>query len=297
MDKKIKQIIKSAIDLHFHIGPEIIPRKYNDIQKLIKNQKGKIAGMALKNHFYPTSLFINQFSDFNDFTLIGSIVLNNFVGGFNPEAVYAASIISKSPIIVWFPTIDADNFLSKSKFEIPWEWVKKKDFQARRSKTIKGISVFDKKRQLTKESISVLKMIKKTSSILATGHISWQESKKLVETALAIGVKKIIITHPIYQRINMPIKTQKYLASLGCFIETCYSMYSIDKISIKKITNQIREIGEDKMIITSDVGQNFSENPNLALEKFARLLIGERIGINQLKKMLIDNPNQIINCS
>ena len=294
MNKNIKDLIRSSIDLHYHIGPEIIPRKFDNVISLIKNQNNKIRGIALKNHFYPTVPFIKKVKKNNNLILIGSVVLNNFVGGLNPEAIYAASLINRAPIIVWFPTINAKNFLEKTKYEIAKEWVQQKDFKARLSKDVKGIYIFDKKGNLNKKTFEVLEAIKKTNSILATGHISWQESKKLVKEALSIGIRRIIITHPIYQKINMPINVQTELGIMGCFIEVCYSMYSIDKIPIDKIVFQIKEIGYKNIILTSDVGQKFSPDPSVALYKFSNLLLNEGITLNMLYKMLVKNPRKII---
>ena len=48
-----KEIIKNAVDLHVHIGPESIPRKFT-LPDLVKYEKGKIRGIAVKNHFFPT---------------------------------------------------------------------------------------------------------------------------------------------------------------------------------------------------------------------------------------------------
>ncbi|MBI5123177.1 hypothetical protein HZA75_04950 [Candidatus Roizmanbacteria bacterium] len=294
MNLTIDQIIKSSIDLHYHIGPEVIPRKFDDVISLIKNQNNKIRGIALKNHFYPTVPFIEKIKKNNNLILIGSVVLNNFIGGLNPEVIYAASLINRVPIIVWFPTISAKNFLEKTKYEIAPEWVNKKNFKARLSKDVKGIYILDQKNNLNKKTFEVLKAIKKTNSILATGHISWQESKKLVKEALSIGIRRIIITHPIYQKINMPINIQKKLGIMGCFIEICYSMYSIDKIPIDKIVFQIKKIGYKNIILSSDVGQKFSPDPGIALYKFSNLLLNEGITLNMLYKMLVENPKKVI---
>ena len=283
---KIKDIIKQSIDIHVHIGPEIIPRKFT-VSDLIKSEKGKIRGMVLKNHFYPTSPFIAEISDSEDLILFGGIVLNNSVGGLNPEAIYSSSLIIDKPIMVWFPTINAANFLNKSEFEIAPELVNKKEFKARKAKDVKPV-------KLDKKIIAVLKTIKTTNSILATGHISWAESVALIDLALKIGIKKIVITHPIYQRIDMPIKVQKDLAKKGCFIEQSYSMYVIDKIPIAEIANQIKEVGSQSVILSSDVGQTFSPSPSKALEKFATLLEKGEITRNALYQMLVKNPRTLL---
>ena len=290
---ELKDIIRRAIDIHIHIGPEIIPRKYT-VESLVKIEAGKIGGLVLKNHFYPTQPFINEVKSTKAVQLFGGVVLNNAVGGMNPEVIYNASLLSDNkPIIVWFPTINAKNFLEKSEFEIAPEWIKKKSFMARKSTNIKPVAVTENNR-LTNAAILVLKEIKKCNAVLATGHISWKESVLVVNKAISMGLQKIVITHPIYQRIEMPVRVQKELVQKGCFIEQSFSMYSIDKIPIKKIAKQIQEVGTKSVILSSDVGQTFSPPPSEALLQFSTLLKNDGINENQLFNMMITNPKKLL---
>lgn len=291
MKNKLKDIVRQAIDIHLHIGPEIIPRRYT-VETLVAGEKEKLGGAVLKNHFYPTQPFVNEVKNKKGLILFGAIALNNSVGGMNPEGIYASSLLSDKPITVWFPTINAENFLQKSEFEIAPEWVRKNGFTERRSKDVKPVLV-TKNGKLTKESVSVLKSIKKYNAVLATGHISWKESRILVDQAIKEGVKQIVITHPIYQYINMPTTVQKELAKKGCFIEQSYSMYSIDKIPISRIAKQIKVVGNKSIILSSDVGQAFNLTPSQALLDFADLLSKEGITENELFEMLVVNPKKL----
>lgn len=293
MKNKLKEIIKQTIDIHVHIGPEIIPRKYT-VEKLLKEEAGKIGGFVLKNHFYATSPFIAEVKNNKNLKIFGSVALNNSVGGLNSEAIYGASIISEKPIMVWLPTINAENFLSQCKYEIAPEWVQKKNFQARYSKNIKAVKV-TKNDKATKELVGVLKMIKKCMAILATGHIGWKESEIIIKEALKIGIKNILITHPIYQRIKMPLDTQKRLANLGCFIEQSYSMYAIDKIPLASIAAQIKGVGTKSVILSSDVGQTYSPPPSDALLQFSTLLAKEGFSDDEFYEMLVKNPKKLLN--
>lgn len=287
----IKKIIQRAIDIHVHIGPEIIPRKYT-VESLIREEKNKLGGCVLKNHFYPTSAFISEVKQ-NSLQLFGGIVLNNFVGGLNAEAIYAASLLSDKPIVVWLPTVNAKNFLNKSVYEIAPEWVQSKKFIGRKAKNIQGISVI-KNKKLIKAARDVLQMIKSVDGILATGHISAQETEMVIKEAKKIGIKRMVITHPIYQRIAMNVVLQKRLAELGCFIEQSYSMHSIDKIAIKDIAKQMREVGYKSVILSSDVGQPFSPSPSVALTNFTKLLLNEGISLEELETMLVKNPRKLL---
>ena len=284
--------VKEFIDLHVHIGPEIFPRKFT-VQTLIRKERGKINGMALKNHLYPTMPLINSVENDKEIVLIGSVTLNNYLGGLNPDAIYASAKISELPIIVWFPTINANNFLAQSKYEIAPEWVKDKNFISRKSSEVKPVEVLNKGK-LTVEAIECLRMIKKCKAVLATGHISSKETIILVREALILGIKKIIITHPIYQKITMSNKLQKKLANKGCFIEIPYSMYSIDKIPIEKIVEEIKSVGYKNTVLSSDMGQIYSLAPSVALKKFAELLILSGIKEEEIFTMLVKNPKKLL---
>ena len=291
-----QNILQQAIDLHIHIGPEIIPRKFT-LPELVDYEKGKLKGIGVKNHFFSTIAMGKQSAQDGSPSVINSVVLNHYVGGFNPDIIRASAELSEKTIIVWFPTLHTEEFLQSQKFEIPEEWIDPKmrrRLKLRPTEKIKALSVFDNGK-ISKEVKMVLYSIKENGAILATGHLSWQESYELVKFAIEkIGIKKIVITHPIYQKIDMPIKIQKELAELGALIEHCYSMYSIDKIPMDKIVQQIKDVGADNCILSSDVGQTFSKSPSEALTDFISLLKKEGVTENEIKTMLIKNPERLV---
>ena len=285
--------IKDFVDLHVHIGPEPIPRKFT-LETLVSEENGRIRGIGLKNHFYPTAPFIANLKNTIDLELIGSVVLNNYVGGLNPDVVYSTAKISERPIIVWFPTINADNYLKRSKYEIRPEWVDRR-FKSRLSSEIRGINVINSLGKLTEKALSVLKMIKDNNSILATGHISAAETEIVVAEALGLGIDKIIITHPMYQLIAMPIEKQIEISQTkGVYIEVPYSMYAIDKIGIHRLTKVIKKVNPSKVIISSDVGQINMPGPSAALEEFTLLLKENGIDEDSINRMGNTNPRKLI---
>lgn len=289
--------IKNFIDLHVHIGPEILPRKFT-VQTLVEAEQGKLSGMALKSHFYPTiplikSIGDNDIRDATKLILIGSVTLNNYVGGLNPDAIYASAKLSTLPIIVWFPTINAQNFLDNSEYEIPPEWVGN-GFVSRLSKNVKGITVL-KDGKLSLDALEVLQAIKENNCILATGHLAANEAALLVRKAVERGIKRIIITHPIYQRIDMNIKLQQELTRFeGVYVEHNYAMYLVDKIPLTEIAKQIKLVGAEKCIISSDLGQVNNPSPSAGLKEFCRLLLEEGITKAELKVMGEINPRKLL---
>ena len=290
MNEAIKKIVRNAYDLHVHVGPEIIPRKYT-AQSFAEAECSNLAGAVLKNHFYPTAA-MSECRDAKGVELFGSIVLNNSVGGMNGEAVYAASLVSRRPLIVWFPTINSEQFLKSNRYEIAPEWVKDKDLKLKAAKDVKPVRV-TKNGKLLPETKQVIEMIAAVKGVLATGHISAAESMLVAQYARSLHVP-VIVTHPVYQHIDMTIPQQKALAAIGCYLEQSYSMYSMDNIAISKIAQQIKLVGPFSVILSSDVGQMFSPPPSQALAEFASLLMGEGIVLKDIETMLIKNPKKLL---
>ena len=296
----ISSIVRDSIDMHYHIGPDILPRR-DTVESLLKNEQGKITGIALKSHGFPTISVINTIEKKPEFPfLIGSITLNYFMGGFNPSAIYASATMSKgAPIIVWFPTIHAENHLLKnhSEYEIPPEWVRDPKFKPRLKSELKAIKVTDWNSKLFEKCNRVLKTIKENNCILATGHLSWQESYVLAKEALKMDIPTII-THPMQRDIKMPIEIQKELASKGAYIEHCYVMW-LDRdhpedYPLKTIKNDIEEVGYEHCIISTDAGQIRNPSPSECLETYMNLLHKEGISEQALATMAITNPRKIL---
>lgn len=297
---EINQLVKESIDLHYHIGPDILPRR-DTVETLVASERGKIKGIALKSHAFPTISTINTIKKREeDPLLIGSITLNYFMGGFNPSAIYASATMSKgSHLIVWFPTIHAENHLVKnhSEYEIPPDWVKDPAFKPRLKSELKAIKVTDWNNKLFDKCNRVLKTIKDTGSILATGHLSWQESYVLANESLKMGIKTII-THPMQRDIAMPIDKQKELAKKGAFIEHCYIMW-LDRdhpedYPLETIKRDMEEVGYEKCIITTDAGQIRNPSPSTSLEEYMNLLNGAGVSKEDLETMAVDNPRKIL---
>src|SRR5258708_6676066 len=146
---KLQNLVREAFDLHVHIGPEIIPRKY-DLNSLIRSQSNRLAGIAVKNHFFPT-IAMRPTSSSNKLKIIYSVALNYYQGGFNSQIIEASAQLTKDPLIVWFPTINAANFLKNCGQEIPNEWYGTDKHDRKQVWRKRGLSVLSKKKLLKNE--------------------------------------------------------------------------------------------------------------------------------------------------
>ena len=62
-----------------------------------------------------------------------------------------------------------------------------------------------------------------------------------------------------------------------------------------EIAQQIKAVGANSVILSSDVGQAFSPAPSQALYEFANLLFEQGISLDELKRMLVANPKKLLN--
>lgn len=298
-DKAVSKLVGASYDLHYHIGPDILPRKQT-VEELLDAEAGKIEGIALKSHSFPTIALINAVGDMKGPRLIGSITLNYFMGGFNESAIYASSVMSpEAPIIVWLPTVHAENHLihNKSEYEIPPEWVKDPAFKPRPKTDLKAIKVTNWAGKLIRKANNCLEEMAEMGCILATGHVSAKEAETVALEALDRGIKTIV-THPMQRDIAMPVETQAKLAEKGAYIEYCYIMY-LDRDNpgdypLKEQAHAIREVGADQVILTSDAGQNKNPGSSDSLKEYVKLLAEHGIERDGFKAMLMENPKKIL---
>jgi hypothetical protein len=299
--------VRDSYDLHIHCGPESLPRQFNFVGIAEELRKYEMRGGALKSHFqYTTSWCIQVMEDerFKHLRMISSVTLNWYVGGIRIDPILAAigtratwenqaasqgKEVHHLPIIVWFPTIHSSSNLSANEREIPLSAQgrnKSHEVYSRLSRDIRPVTVVDN------ESLdAVLDTIYRNNLILATGHLSQQESLFLVTKASKKGIKKMIITHPVY---DISLEYQKKLVNMGAVIEHTFAAYSVDGMSMNVIADQISAVGHQNCILTSDLGQLRQPSPPEGLMKFTDLLLKKGLTNEHVKVMLKENPRKLI---
>src|SRR5436309_2140268 len=89
---RARQLVRGAYDLHVHINPDVIHRRIDDLALAHRFAELGLAGFVLKSHYVPTAeraaVVRGAVPGVN---VLGSIVLNNAVGGLNPLAVEIAA--------------------------------------------------------------------------------------------------------------------------------------------------------------------------------------------------------------
>jgi hypothetical protein len=269
-------LLKDSVDMHIHSAPDFFNRKIDAFELAVRAREAGMKAIVLKSHHTPTTMLSWALSRvINGIEIYGSITLNNpSTGGINPEAVKVAFKLGAK--IVWMPTISASNHLAHEG--------RSGGIKILRNGVVSG------------EVEETLNIIAENNGIVATGHLSVEETIVLVDTARSIGVDKLIVTHPTLHIINMPIDIQKELARKGAYIEYCCYLTTRlgGLIKTKLIAEQIRTIGVENCILSSDLGQPENPYPDEGFNIFLKNLLDEGISMEELKIMTSINPTKLL---
>jgi hypothetical protein len=271
------EIMRGAIDTHVHSFPDVIPRKLDDVELVRQARAAGMGALVLKCHHACTcerAYLLNQFLP--EVRVFGGLVLNETAGGFNPHAVDAA--LKMGATQVWMPTKSAAN-------------------HRRHLGGRGGLSILDGTKLLGEVAL-ILRQIAEADAILATGHLSPEESRVLVEEALAAGVRRISITHPEWGVTAVPVAVQKDMARSGCvFFERCLVSTRPDlqaTVPFETLAQQIREVGVATTIAATDYGLPELPSPVEGLADYAARLLQSGFSPNDVRRMVRENPARLL---
>jgi len=270
-------ILKGAIDLHFHAGPDIRERKLTYLEAAHQAKEAGMKAILIKSHSAITADIASLIQPLvRDILIFGGIALNYPLGGLNPVAVETAIKLGAKQI--WMPTISAAN---------QYRYEGKKG----------GISIVTREGRLKKEVKEILEIISQQDVILSTGHLSQKEMSVLLKGARAKKVKKILITHPDHHYITMPLKVQKELAGKGFFFDRCFPTPRTCILDMEGMAQRIREVGVASTILTSDFGQPENPFPVEGLKIYIQQLIRLGFSNQEIDQMVRINPGNLLNIS
>lgn len=288
----MRELLKGVVDIHVHGSPSITERV--ETQEFLEEMDtAGYRAVALKDHFTQTTsmaYILNRQKAASKTKVLGSLVLNNAVGGLNLYAVEAAFRMGARQI--YFPTVSARNhceFLKTvTKFgggglAIPEN----------------PIYLLDKDGSLKKEAVLILDYVKEHGKLMiSTGHISPQEIEAVVDYAAAAGIKKLVVDHP-YFIIGADIKQVERWAEKGAFINfTCSSLEGIGAnghTSHCLLEQTLERVSEEKLLISTDFGQPYNGSPVEGMYRMIELLITKfKVSEKKIRKMTGELPAWLV---
>ena len=288
-------LLNEAYDLHVHSAPDVLPRKMDDVEMAQRIITSGMKGYAIKSHYFCTSERAETIRKiFPSCNAIGTITLNSSVGGINPMAVEMAG--RSGAKLVWFPTVDSEHeleHLARSPSQKLPYWAQIKE-QMKAEGVISPTICILKDGALKDEVFGVLDIIARFNMILATSHISKEEAFSLVKAAKERKVERIIITHVDFPSTFYTIEEQKELIRYGAFVEHCYTTPATGKVAWEVAIEQIRAIGAERILLTTDLGQSTGVFPDEGLALYADKLLANGFSEADIRTMIVKNPASLV---
>ena len=288
-------LLRDAYDLHIHSAPDVLPRKMDDVEMAQRIIAAGMKGYAIKSHYFCTSERAETIRKiYPRCNALGTITLNSSVGGINPMAVEMAG--RSGARIVWFPTVDSEHELAhlanSPSQKLPY-WAQIKE-QMKAEGILSPTICILKNGTLMEHVFSVLDIIARFNMVLATSHISKEETFALVKAAKERKVERIIITHVDFPSTFYTIAEQKDLLKYGAFVEHCYTTPATGKVAWDTVIEQIRAIGAERIVITTDLGQATNVYPDEGLALFGEKLLANGFSEDDIRTMIVRNPSSLV---
>jgi hypothetical protein len=269
--------LEGAVDLHVHSAPDVDRRRFNDLELAREAKEAGVGAILIKSHQNSTverAWLVTRCVP--GIRVYGGLVLNQTVGGLNLAAVRLALQLGARQI--WMPTRSARNH---------------RLYHGQPG----GISILDEEGQLLPVVDEILREMSQSDCILGTGHLSPRETSVLVDAAQRLGVPKVLVTHPEWGPTYHSYEAQKELAERGnVFFERCFvsTTYLCGCVPFESIERAISEIGVERTVLSTDLGQPETPPPSEGMRLYAERLHSAGFSADQIRDMMKTNPERLL---
>jgi len=288
------ELMYGGVDIHVHHGPDLYERiqDHNEVARAARTVG--MRAICLKCHNFPTAqMALTTDKEVPGIDVFASIVCNLQVGGVNPNAVEAALIYGVRQI--YLPTIDSTNHQKLTGVVGPHGT----------GLTIKGglsdytlnqprIDLIDADGALRPEVSVILDLVGQANAIFNFGHVAFEEMKAVIAEAKKHKVKKLVVDHPFFSKLD--VAQQQTLADHGVYVN--YTAGELLprwwRVSIKDFAGAIRQIGPQRMVLSSDRGQLHNPPVVEGLRMTCQLLLEEGLDEAAIKRMFHTNPADLL---
>lgn len=282
-----------VIDMHVHSHPDVFGRNMDDIDVATLARSRGMKGILLKNHVTTTAdraaLVMKVVPGIE---VWGGIVLNNAVGGINPDAVeWMHRMYGSRGKVVWLPTFESD-----------------KHIKTLVNKDGKGIVVAPGG-VVTPQMEAVLKIIARENLLLATGHVHPEEVVAVTKRAKELGVKNMIITHGLTNIPGLSPEQAKQVVANGAVIEICFLQFMTGpnapqawmthwtQVNAKHVAQAVKDYGAKNLVLSTDLGQTGNMIHADGIEFMIAAVKKEGVSDEDIDWMLKKNPARLLGAS
>jgi hypothetical protein len=284
-DPNLDEMLRGAIDMHLHTGPDVMPSRVDALEAAKQARQAGMRAIVIKNHSYPTTplaIMVKQFVP--EVAVFGSICLDDDIGGLNADALEKHADMGAR--VVWMPTFSSANSrpaMRKLGLKLEGD----------------GFSIIDARGRLVSQIEKILEIVKVHGMVLASGHVSPRESLALVERARALGIDRIVITHPSDAEFVVQAHTVEdlqLLAEMGAFIEQTFVTMLPTEWSHPPgpRIRAMKDVGIEHCIMSTDLGQLWNPPPAEGLRLFMATLLRNGVSEREIETMVKKNPARLL---
>jgi hypothetical protein len=283
--------LHGAVDVHVHSSPSIYPRLFDDDQLVAEAQAAGMRGLLLKAHEGSTVERATMAQKrVTGLAVRGGIVLNWFVGGFNPHAVEMA--LAQGAAMVWMPTVHAARHVKHFGMAgFPGR------SSAVRTRGVEPLTVLDRRGRLRDDVLAVLEIMAARTACLGTGHLGPEEVVALFREAKRLKIERRVMTHAEAPLVGGSFDLQVRMAKEGCFVERSYlsAYHQQGGYPIEKTAAELKRLGPERVVLETDLGQATNPSPIAGLNRYCEQLHGLGVPEPALRRMVGDNPAWLLN--
>jgi Family of unknown function (DUF6282) len=271
--------LRGAIDVHVHANPDNVPRSLDGLEAARFAKDKGMRAIVLKSHFDPTAgLAWLARKAVPGIEIFGGIDLNLPVGGMNAHAVeHMARVNGGFGRMVWMSTFDAENQIRSGTSNAPFVRVSQNG-------------------ALLPETKAVIAAIRKHNLVLASGHVSAQEALLMFEEGQRLGISGMVATHGMSAPTSLTAEQARQAARFGAFIEFVSGTLANASAQprIDRIAEDIRKVGVEHAILSSDLGQAGNALPADGYATFLEALRKKGFTDQELDRMAKQNPARLL---
>jgi hypothetical protein len=281
MATRADELIRGAIDMHCHHGPDPHRKRSVDAEEAVREADAiGMRALVLKSHAYPTGpVAILMQKHAERLRVFGGICCDFEVGGLNPSAVEVA--LRTGAKVVWMPTFSS--IPDRRKLKLPGP----------------GIALLDAQAKPVSPLHEILRLAKAHDAVVATGHVDLPELFALADACREVGVA-LLMTHALETHVGADhtLAHALEMADRGAVIEFTYLTCmpggfaaSHDPVTFAQA---MAAVGPQRAIMSTDFGQHFSPHPADGMRLFIDDML--RVGLTgeQIDLMARRNPARLL---
>jgi hypothetical protein len=276
-----------VVDIHHHAGPDTARRRLTLRQ--VAREYAEIGGwVVVKSHLCATSAAAWEARE-EGLPVSGSVVLNEIGGGLDPRVV-AHAVIQHGPdsparLMVYLPTLTGRPHGSK---------LARMPFHPDQDRYVgAGTRVSDEDGTLLPDVLEVLRCARDLPVVLATGHCTRDESMRIVDAAISVGLDRLVLTHATHPMSGFSLRDLTDLADVAAVhVELTALTRLLGHHGAELFAAVIR--AHPRVIYSSDLGQ--PEQPglrawqDLSADWFAESGLSDR----EISEITVHNPARLL---